>query len=120
MKKTYVEMCKNNVTEDQINIYIQRTGANEGLIVEDKEIFEDWFVDDEFHDKDVSEDSKKHIDGLLKTTAFPSEVISEKKMKMKSFLQFLYKKVDFKTIEDDDFESKIVKEIKTKIKQIKR
>lgn len=41
-------------------------------------------------------------------------------MKMKSFLQFLYKKVDFKTIEDDDFESKIVKEIKTKIKQIKR
>lgn len=79
MKKTYVEMCKNNVTEDQINIYIQRTGANEGLIVEDKEIFEDWFVDDEFHDKDVSEDSKKHIDDLLKTTAFPSEVISEKR-----------------------------------------
>ena len=69
---------EDNVIEDQINIYIQTTGANRGQIVEDEATFEDWFVNDEFNDKNVSEDSKKYIDDLLKTAMLTSELISEK------------------------------------------
>ena len=38
-------------------------------------------------------------------------------MKVKRLLRVLHRKVDFKTIEDDDFEDKNKKEVKTKIKQ---
>ena len=59
-------------------MYIQTTGTNKGQIVEDEATFEDWFVNDEFNDKNVSEDSEKYIDDLLKTAMLTSELISEK------------------------------------------
>lgn len=52
------------------NLFIKATGANEGIIVDDKFTFEDWHVDDEFERNNVkiSDDSKAYIDDLIKRT----------------------------------------------------
>ena len=51
-------------------MFIKATGANEGIIVDDKFTFEDWHVDDEFERNNVkiSDDSKAYIDDLIKRT----------------------------------------------------
>lgn len=49
-------------------LYIEVVGANDRMIVRDKQTFEEWFVYDEFSNENitVSGDSKAYIDDLIK------------------------------------------------------
>ena len=67
--------------EEKINLCIEASGANEGLIVNDKPTFEECFTDDEFAVESVmvSDDSKAYIDNLfIKIDVIPTmEILPE-------------------------------------------
>ena len=49
-------------------MFIETTGANEGMIVDDKPTFEDWYFDDDFESDiiKISDKTKAYTDDLVK------------------------------------------------------
>ena len=56
--------------EEKRNLIIKATVMNEGMIVDDKITFKDWYVDEEFQSDNVkiSDDKKAYIDDLIERT----------------------------------------------------
>ena len=63
--------------EEWKNFIIQGTSANEGITIDNKITFEDWYINDEFQSGNVkiSDDTKAYIDKLIK------RIIGDKKIK---------------------------------------
>lgn len=57
-------------SEEKRNLIIKATVMNEGMIVDDKITFKDWYVNEEFQSDNVkiSDDKKAYIDDLIERT----------------------------------------------------
>ena len=49
----YIKSARDIENEEKRNLFISKTGANEGMIVNDKVTVENWLVDNEFGDENV-------------------------------------------------------------------
>ena len=65
--------------EEKKNPFIDAVSANEDMVVHDKIIIEDWYVDGKFNDENVKmfEDVKLYIDDLIKKTIENKSVPTE-------------------------------------------
>ena len=72
--KDFLEGIKSiNEVQNEVkrNLFIEASGANEVMIVDNKLTLEKWFIDNKFASKNVtiSDESKAYIDDLFKNPA---------------------------------------------------
>lgn len=73
-----IENLNDIENEEKRSLFIEATGANEGIIVNDQITFEDWYIEDKFKSDNIkiSDDTKAYIDDLSKR-----KIIDKKRVK---------------------------------------
>ena len=63
-----IENLNDIENEEKRSLFIEATGTNEGMIVNDQITFEDWYIKDKFKSDNIkiSDDTKAYIDDFSK------------------------------------------------------
>lgn len=63
-----IENLNDIENEEKRSLFIEATGANKGIIVNDQITFEDWYIQDKFKSDNIkiSDDTKAYIDDFSK------------------------------------------------------